>query len=157
MDKPDFKKMDILGLNSYNRPHLCNKCGGIMIFKGVGEYRCEDCGVVEFDDYGKARNYIETHPGATASQVSEQTGVSQKSIRQMLKESKLEVTPDSRSFLKCEVCGIDIRHGNLCSKCEANIHRKIEDQERSNRNMAGYSMDTGKTDSGEKRFKRDGR
>ena len=23
----------------YNRPLICEKCGGIMIFKGVGEYR----------------------------------------------------------------------------------------------------------------------
>ena len=43
-------------------PH-CKKCGGIMVFKGVGEYHCEDCNAVDYDDYGKVRLYIEEHDG----------------------------------------------------------------------------------------------
>ena len=45
----------------YHRPVLCEKCGGLMIFKGVGEYQCEDCKFVAYDDYGKTRLYIEKH------------------------------------------------------------------------------------------------
>ena len=60
----------------YNRPLTCEKCGGIMIFKGVGEYHCENCRHVEYDDYGKVRLYVEKHRGATSSEVSMQTGVS---------------------------------------------------------------------------------
>ena len=37
----------------YHRPIKCEKCGGIMVFKGVGEYQCEDCKFVAYDDYGK--------------------------------------------------------------------------------------------------------
>ena len=60
-----------------------------MIFKGVGEYHCENCRHVEYDDYGKVRLYVEKHRGATSSEVSMQTGVSQKAIRQKLKENNL--------------------------------------------------------------------
>lgn len=145
---------ELLGIDLYNRPVACKECGGIMIYKGVGEYKCEDCGALDYDDYGKARNYIEKHHGVTAAQVSEATGVSQKTIRTMLKESKLEVAPNSRIFMKCEVCGTDIRFGRFCRKCEAEYHRKIEAEARlEKKNMAGYGSEN-TTEEGAKRFRR---
>lgn len=154
MEKKIFKKMEALGANNYNRPYVCQACGGMMVFKGVGEYRCEDCSDLAYDDYGKARNYLEAHPGATTAQISEKTGVTQKAIRQMLKESRLEIATESRTFLKCEICGADIRHGSLCDRCESAYHRDIEEQERAKRKMAGYGSDKEKRDKGEKRFSR---
>lgn len=40
-------------------PQRCKLCFGRMIFKGVGEYQCEECGYLDYDDYGKVRNYVE--------------------------------------------------------------------------------------------------
>lgn len=152
----DASRMAILTqFNDYNRPLRCKKCGGLMIFKGVGEYKCEDCKALEYDDYGKTRNYIEKHPGATSAEVSEHTGVSQKSIRQMLKESRLEVAPESKMFLKCDICGVSIRSGSLCDKCEASYHRKLEEEERNKRKFSGYGSEKEKRDRGEKRFRRE--
>lgn len=142
----------VLGDGDYNRPYKCNACGGIMIFKGVGEYECEDCRDIDFDDYGKARSYIERNPGSTQAQITEGTGVSAKSIRQMLKESRLEIASDSRTFLKCDICGINIRHGSLCDKCEVAYHRNKEEQERAARAISGYGMDTKPRDDGEMRY-----
>ena len=42
--------MEQLTIDSYNRPRNCQKCGGVMVFKGVGEYHCEECDAVEYDD-----------------------------------------------------------------------------------------------------------
>ena len=43
--------MSVLGsLDMYNIPRVCKECGGVMVFKGVGEYHCEDCGAVDYDD-----------------------------------------------------------------------------------------------------------
>ena len=67
----DFTNTDV-----YNRPTICKECEGVMIFKGVGEYKCEKCGFLDYDDYGKVRNYLEKHVGATSAQVAEATGVS---------------------------------------------------------------------------------
>ena len=47
MDREE--RVDAMGY--YNVPRLCKICGGVMVFKGVGEYRCEECGDVEYDDY----------------------------------------------------------------------------------------------------------
>lgn len=156
MERKDFAKMEALGANNYNRPYICNACGGLMVFKGVGEYECENCHDLDYDDYGKARNYIECHPGATSSQIAENTGVSQKAIRHMLKEGKLEIAADSKTFMKCDICGADIRSGSLCDKCEVAYNRALEDKERANRKMSGYGTDKERLEQkGEKRFNRD--
>lgn len=152
--KMDATKLETLGIINYNRPYTCKTCGGMMIFKGVGEYQCEECQSLDYDDYGKARNYIEGHPGATSSDISAATGVSQRSIRHMLKESRLEIAPDSRTFMKCEICGANIRHGSLCDRCETAYHRNMEDQERTRRELSGYGMERDKLSKGEKRFHR---
>lgn len=137
----------------YHRPRTCEKCQGIMVFKGVGEYHCEDCGYVAYDDYGKVRLYLEQHQGATVSEAEAGTGVKQKTIRQMLKEGRLEVTTDSMSFLKCEVCGEPIRSGKLCAKCELEYNRKLENEQRKQRRMQGYGKAL-QGEEGEKRFHR---
>lgn len=144
--------------DKYHIPRVCEKCGGVMIFKGVGEYHCEDCDAVDYDDYGKVRLFIEEHPGATAAQIEAEIGVSQRTIRQMLKEGRLEVAADSATFLHCEICGKSIRSGRFCTECETAAHRKLEAQqrERIHKNMQVFGKaQTG--DEGQKRFtRRDG-
>lgn len=148
----DFKDMDV-----YNRPTTCPECGGVMVFKGCGEYKCEDCRHIGYDDYGKVRNYVEKHSGATAAQVSEATGVKQKTIRTMLKESRLEIADGSNSFMKCEMCGASIRSGRVCSKCEVAYNRSVEEKARTQHEkmIAGFGMEHSTGEEGAKRFKRD--
>ncbi|HKM04856.1 MAG TPA: hypothetical protein VJZ04_09785 [Lachnospiraceae bacterium] len=140
-------------LDDYNRPVNCNDCGGLMIFKGVGEYECEDCKKIEFDDFGKVRAFIETHKGSNAAQIEEGTGVKQRSIRQMLREKRLEVTMDSRAFLHCDICGVNIRSGRFCQKCESLYHQRIEEENRTTKSMKGVAMGNN-TETGAKRFER---
>lgn len=146
----------LMELDEYHRPRVCTQCGGIMIFKGVGEYQCEECKALEYDDYGKVRLYIESHKGATAPEIEAATGVKQRTIRNMLKEGRLEVTPDSKAFLHCEICGKTIRYGRLCQECEVNYHRRLEEKQRQERksNLQGFGLYT-ESASGEKRFKRE--
>lgn len=151
-------RRELLDISHLNMPTFCEKCQGVMVFKGVGEYKCEDCGHLEYDDYGKCRNYIETHPGATSAQVSAGTGVSQKAIRQMLKDQRLEIAPNSHAFLKCESCGASIRYGRLCKACEVKYHRELEDEARAHKphsNMSGFSTKVPKGEEGAKRFTKD--
>ncbi|MCM1122940.1 MAG: hypothetical protein NC416_10175 [Eubacterium sp.] len=156
-EKTENLKRSLLDINNYNRPMICQECGGVFVFKGVGEYKCEDCGAVEYDDYGKARNYLEKHTGATAAQVSEATGVSQKSIREMLKEDRLEIAPNSNAFLTCEICGKPIRSGRYCSRCESAYHKEIEEKARAARNinLSGFGAEKSVGEEGAKRFTRE--
>lgn len=52
-ERIEMLKKELNAVNTYNRPTYCEKCGGVMVFKGVGEYRCEKCGYLDYDDYGK--------------------------------------------------------------------------------------------------------
>lgn len=147
---------DILNFDVYNRPTECPECGGIMIFKGCGEYQCEDCKHVAYDDYGKVRNYVEQYPGVTSAQVSDATGVKPQTIRTMLRESRLEIAEGSNTYLKCEICGVSIRSGRVCPKCEVSYNKMIEEKERQKRTklIEGFGMGP-ISDEGEKRFKRE--
>ena len=149
--------MDGLDLmDAYHVPMKCVKCSGVMVYQGIGEYRCEQCGYIDYDDYGKVRSYIEKHRGATAMEVEAATGVSQRTIRRMLKESRIEVTNDSQTFLHCELCGKNIRSGRYCSECELKIHRMLEEEQRAahlkkmQEHVHGYG--SGRVDEGQRRF-----
>lgn len=157
-ERIEYLKREFSEVNTYNRPTYCSECGGVMVFKGVGEYQCEKCGYVDYDDYGKVRGYIEKHMGANAAEASKATGVSQKSIREMLKEARLEIAPNSTFFLRCEICGTAIRWGRFCQKCEMAHHRDIEEMARKSRHhddMYGYSTEPRRGEEGSKRFKRE--
>lgn len=151
--------MDFLRLDTYHVPRVCQSCGGVMIYKGVGEYRCEDCNYLDFDDYGKVRAYIEQHKGATTIEIEQHTGVSQKTIRQLLRESRLEIATGSRLFMHCERCKKPIRSGVLCPECELNQHRMLEEQMRMKRRKGSQDMQgVGREQQnahGERRFRRE--
>lgn len=147
----------LLDKGYYNRPYICNNCGGNLIFKGVGEYHCEMCKAVEYDDYGKVRVYLEKHSGANISQIEAATGVSRKAIQQMVKEERFDVTQDSRIALYCERCHKKIKSGRFCSKCELEYNKELEERNRSVRNvkMEGIGMGAETKDNkGAKRFER---
>lgn len=147
--------MDFLANDRYHVPNACPECGGEMIFKGVGEYQCEQCKAVVYDDYGKVRLYVEQHPGATISDAEAGTGVPHKIIRQLLREERLEVAANSRSFLSCRGCGVQIRSGDFCPQCAAK-QPKTEDPRLRNlkKDMSGVGMNDGSSQEGAKRFTR---
>lgn len=66
--------MDFFENDRYHVPNTCPECGGEMVYKGVGEYQCEQCKAVVYDDYGKVRLYVEQHPGATIADTEAATG-----------------------------------------------------------------------------------
>ena len=128
-----------------------------MIFKGVGEYHCEDCDSVAYDDYGKARLYLEKNPGANAAELEKGTGVSQKTIRQMLRDARIQIAEGSKTFLRCEMCGTSIRFGRMCTTCEEKYHRKMEQEQRAmlqqDKNLQGFSASR-VGEEGQRRFMR---
>lgn len=80
-------------------PVTCPKCGHKFKYAGLGEYVCEECAFVDYDDYGKVRNYLETHGSANASEVEAATGVKKSAIHRLLDEERIDVKPFSRNEL----------------------------------------------------------
>lgn len=149
--------MNMLGvLDAYHIPRICSECGGVMVFKGVGEYHCENCGLIDYDDYGKVRSYIENHKGATAAEIEKEVGVAQRTVRKLLKDGRIEIAEGSKMFLRCELCGKQIRSGQFCPDCEIKVHRTLEEKQRETMRKVtqGFGMET-KGEEGQKRFVRE--
>lgn len=150
----DWDKLDVS--DYYHIPRTCVKCGQVMVFQGLGEYKCEECGFFAYDDYGKVRSYIERHRGANAIEVETATGVSRRTIQKMLKDARIEVAFSSKTFLKCEMCGKDIRSGELCPSCEMTMHRHLEERQREEiRSHAKAGTSKSEGNSGQRRYSRD--
>lgn len=143
-----------LSVINYNAPDSCEECGGTKIkYAGIGEYCCEGCGHIMYDDYGVVRNFLEKNQGATVAETSLATGVSKNKIRMMLVDDKIQVTPGSMVFLNCSVCGAQIRSGRYCEKCAAELKNSERTAGRISHISGGYGK--AKTDtSGVKRFDR---
>ena len=83
------------------KPIKCSKCGsGSLHYKGLGEYICEECENLEYDDYGLVRNYLEKHKSTPITVIAQETGVSKYTIRQMLEEERFDICPTSRGSLR---------------------------------------------------------
>ncbi len=75
----------------YEKPTRCSKCGKMLKYVGIGEYKCEECGFTEYDDYGLVRAYLEKYPGANELQIERATGVSRKVINMLVRQGKFDV------------------------------------------------------------------
>lgn len=138
-------------------PSECPECGGNMVYRGVGEYSCEKCGHLMYDDYGKVRNYIEQHPGATQSEVALATGVSQSRIKQLLIEERIEVAPGSTVFMHCALCNAEIRSGMYCEACAKKVKMgedKVNKVVRQQLKKAGYLSSDPYDAKGRRRYER---
>lgn len=158
------KEKAIVFIDKYNRPKFCKQCESTRLtYQGIGEYKCDICGFLDYDDYGIVRNFIETHRSATVSEISFHTGISQNAITEMLRDEKFEITTDSRVFLKCKGCGKDIRSGMYCPVCEklaeAALARKRAEEyrEEHQKDISGVGLISNEGSSGAKRFSRDNR
>lgn len=118
--------LDKLKKNLDNRPDFCPDCASLMIFKGLGTYECEKCHMVLRDDYGKVRLYLEKNPGASLVQVALGSGVPKQKIRELLKDSRIQMADYGQRYYRCEMCNSPINSGRFCSKCEASQHQRAE-------------------------------
>jgi RNA polymerase subunit RPABC4/transcription elongation factor Spt4 len=100
---------------------VCVRCGRIFNYLGFGHYYCPPCRKKDIEDFTKVKEYIYEHGVATALEVSDNTGVSLKTIEQYLREGRLEIPENSPIFIKCEKCSINIRSGRLCPQCATSL------------------------------------
>lgn len=69
---------------------LCKECQGAMLYKKRGIYKCSLCGWEYLSQFGKVKQFIETHGACTATEISEATGVSIKTIFRYISEGRIE-------------------------------------------------------------------
>lgn len=139
-----------------DRPIYCEKCvNEVMVFMGGGTYKCERCGAIAYDDWGKVREYLYDHANVNAYELEAELGVSRKTIHRFLKEGKIQATSAS-SMLMCEGCRKLISSGRFCNDCEQKFHKMIEENARKERqkrkSMQGFGQAKATDEQGRMRY-----
>ena len=100
--------------------HTCPQCGAKLKYMAMGDYLCPECGLEQKDDYGIVREYLDEHGPTPALVIEAETGVPRLIIEDFLRKGRLEINDNSPIFLKCELCGKDIKFGRICPVCAKN-------------------------------------
>lgn len=101
----------------------CSKCGRVFAYNGIDV--CSRCISNDEDDFKRVKEYLYDNPGATVSEVSEATRVTEKQILRYLRENRIEIREENNYLLDCERCGKSIRSGRFCDECIVEMHREF--------------------------------
>ncbi len=98
----------------------CPRCGRIFTF--IARPICNKCLEAEENEFKTVKEYVYDNPGATISEVSQETEVSVERIMRFLREERLEIkSENSNLILGCERCGRSINSGRFCEECKGQI------------------------------------
>ena len=103
----------------------CRACGKIFNYIS-GIAICDACKKKREEQFQEVKKYINDHRGATMEEVTEETGVSQKLLRQWIKEERLVLSKDSPIVFHCEHCGATIRTGRFCEECKNKLGGNLD-------------------------------
>lgn len=109
-----------------NRKRTCPECGERLQYLAMGDFKCPKCGHTEQDDYGKVRSFLDANGPQPATVIEEETGVPRPVIDDFLRKGRLEINENSPVFLRCELCGKDIKYGRICAACAKNKVSKMK-------------------------------
>ena len=109
-----------------HRPVYCEECGGKMFYQESGIYQCEECGNIALDDFGKIKEYLEEHKGATMKEISAATGVEMKIVGMFLDDGRIQIPKGSKIFISCKRCGCALRSGRYCEDCTRELGSQLK-------------------------------
>lgn len=105
----------ITGIKKYNL--RCYSCGNTLDVDDDCKYHCSTCDKTFESEYAIVREYLRENGTAEASKISRITGVSMMKLNYYLRKGMVEIAEDSKVFIKCKKCGVDIKYGNYCPSC----------------------------------------
>jgi len=106
------------------KPDRCQICGKRLTYKGAGRYVCDNCQTEVLDDFGKIKEYLDSHGPTPAVTIAKATGVDRDTINYYLRKGRVEITEGSKYYLNCERCGCSIRYGRYCPDCVREADRR---------------------------------
>lgn len=108
------------------RMRTCRKCGRFFEYMNVGYGLCPTCTIVDDITFKKVKEYIREQGTATAEEVAKALDISESTILQYLKDGRIEIPEGSPIFIKCELCGADIRYGKYCQDCVTKLKKDLK-------------------------------
>ena len=80
--------------------------------------------VFQADVSGTTCNFVQMTAQITNNDTENPaTGVSVKTIQKFLYQGRIEIPDGSGSYIKCQMCGAEIRYGRFCPECSAKLSR----------------------------------
>ena len=104
----------------------CSRCRRLFNYIS-GPKTCPACLEAMEEDFQKCKKYIQENKGATIGQVAEECEVSEKQIREWVRQERLEFAEGSSIGVNCEKCGQMIRSGRFCEKCKAAMTNSLNE------------------------------
>ena len=104
----------------------CSNCNKLFNYPGFGSKYCPACKKIDEENKEKVKEYLREHGTANMFEITQATGVSDKDIKQFLRDGMLEIPDGSPVYIKCESCGCDIRSGRWCPACAARINTDLK-------------------------------
>ena len=101
-------------------------CKRLFIYPGFGPRLCQDCRKNEEELFKKVKDFLNEHGAANYYEISVATGIPEETVKQWLKDGRLEVPENSAVYIKCERCGCDIRSGRYCPACAAELTKEFK-------------------------------
>lgn len=74
-----------------DQPDFCPSCGQKFEYIGLGQYKCTGCGAIDYDAYGRVRNYIDKNGTCTPTELMRNANVSRSDIKALIERGSLEV------------------------------------------------------------------
>ncbi len=98
----------------------CKKCGSLFNYLS-GPPFCQACKDEIEKQFRQVKEYIRENSGANIQEICEANDVTQKQLRQWIREERLEFAENSPVQMNCESCGKSIRTGRYCDACKNNM------------------------------------
>ncbi|MBR4725521.1 MAG: flagellar protein [Lachnospiraceae bacterium] len=99
----------------------CRSCGKLYNYLGRTTPMCPACMKALEEKFQIVKEYIRDNPGANIQQVSDDTEVAVKVIKQWVREERLTFAEGSGVGLECENCGASILTGRFCANCKNKV------------------------------------
>lgn len=94
----------------------CKNCKRLFNYM-TGPKLCPECLKELEEKFQEVKNYLNAHPGTNIDQVSKETEVSVKQIKEWIREERLVLSSELGGEICCEQCGKPIRSGRYCDSC----------------------------------------
>jgi len=103
----------------------CDICGKLFLYNGSNSI-CPDCFNNEEKDFELVKDYLWDHPKASLTQVCEETGVKESKVLKYLREGRISLADDSDIKANCEICGVAIAYGRICTNCAKQLQNAAQ-------------------------------
>ena len=104
----------------------CRRCRRLFNYIG-GQPICPQCREELEKKFHEVKKYIFDNKGVTIKDVVENCDIDENTVRQWIREERLEFSAGVDIGVTCEKCGAPIVSGRFCDKCKASMINQLSE------------------------------